>query len=920
MVARALGAGRPYLRLGAAVGFSILAGLWFGFNWGGQHLTNFGDDLLQFVLPGIAAVTTMNAARRARDRRRWTWALVAASCACFAAGNTIWFVLEAVLGQAVPFPSLADVGFLGSIPFAVAAVLSWREKHSKTLVIDALQGLVLGFSLLIVSWSFILRPLIVGSGLDLLGKVLDVTYPFSDVLLLSLIAFALSRWVRSVPGSVVLLGLGFATNLVSDSTFTYLTLKGAYGITNCLDSGWLLGYALIACAPAWPWTTAAAAQPIDTRVRSGLMLIIPYIGFGGAIAAAADAMLSGRGLDPVLLVLAVTVVALVLTVQLLAVLQNRRWARAVARQERWFRALFQSSSDAVLVTDPHGKLLYTSSSAGRLLGVRGADGFAELLGSLDEATLATLHAGRQQAAAAPGSPATVTVRLDRTPSQDRPADRGRSPEAGSPAADPRRRPHVGRRTLRVTLTDLTRDRDVAGIVINVSDISAEATMAAQLTHRALHDPLTGVANRTLFSDRLANTIERHTRQDLPFAVLCLDLNSFKAINDNMGHAAGDAVLRGVGRRLARTIRGGDTVARLGGDEFAVILEEIPSPDSSRRAAQRIAAAISRPSTIEGKTVSVHSSIGICEARGGPIDADELLRRADVAMYEAKASGGLDPVVTFSTDLHRALLTRQALRLDLGSAVARDQLRLEYQPIIDLTTGVAGQFEALVRWAHPGRGVVAPREFLAVAEETGQIVGIGAWVLRRACRDLAQLQLRRPTSPPLGVHVNVSARELHGERFAADVAQTLADYELPPRALTLEISETLLMGSLPVAGERFQALRELGCRIAIDNFGSGHLSISCLKDFRLDEVKIDRGFLTALESGPNDRIVANAVIRVCHELGLVVVAQGVETPAQAALVRHLGCDQAQGFLFARALPALQLDAVLGDDLLAHAPAG
>ena len=328
---------RPVLRPAAAALFALLASCWFGMDWGGVHPTLFADDLLQFVLPGAAAVSCAVAAVRDRDRRRLTWWLVAAFCGFEAAGNLIWFVIEAVMGHTVPFPSLADIGFLAAIPFAFAAVLSWRGPWAKLRSLSVLQGLVLGGSLLIVSWAFVLRPLVASSGLDPLGDALDIVYPLTDVLLLSLIAFALLYRMRPVPRGLLLLGLGFAAITVSDSTFTYMTLKGTFGVTNWIDAGWLLGYAWIGCAPFWP---ASEAEAVPEPARNSLLLmVVPYVGLAGAITGAVYELLSNVGVDPVLIALAFVVVLLLLTLQLVALLESRSWARELTRVDDQRRSL-----------------------------------------------------------------------------------------------------------------------------------------------------------------------------------------------------------------------------------------------------------------------------------------------------------------------------------------------------------------------------------------------------------------------------------------------------------------------------------------------------------------------------------------------------------------------------------------------------
>jgi len=362
---------QPLLRPVAAVVFALLASCWFGMDWGGVHSTLFGDDLLQFVLPGAAAVICAVAAVRAHDRPRLTWSLVAACCACEAAGDLVWFVIEAVMGHAVPFPSLADVGYLAAIPFAFAAVLSWPGPWAKLRSLSVLQGLVLGGSLLIVSWAFVLRPLVASSGLDALGDVLNIVYPLTDVLLLGLIAFALLYRMRPVPPGLLLLGLGFAAITVSDTTFTYMTLKGTFGATNWIDAGWLLGYAWIGCAPLSP-TSEAAAVP-EAAGGSTLLVVAPYVGLAGAIIATVYELLSGVGMDPVLTALAFAVMLLLLPLQLVALLDSRKWARALERLNKEKEAVLTSAGEGIVVVDMEGRCRLINHTACEMLGRTEAD-------------------------------------------------------------------------------------------------------------------------------------------------------------------------------------------------------------------------------------------------------------------------------------------------------------------------------------------------------------------------------------------------------------------------------------------------------------------------------------------------------------------------------------------------------------------
>ena len=459
-------------------------------------------------------------------------------------------------------------------------------------------------------------------------------------------------------------------------------------------------------------------------------------------------------------------------------------------------------------------------------------------------------------------------------------------------------------------------------VVGVSlDVTARKRLEAQLTHLAFHDPLTGLTNRALFRDRVAHALERGARAPgaSPVAVLYLDLDDFKTVNDSLGHAAGDALLRQVAQRLLHVTRGADTVARLGGDEFAVLLEAVGTEDEATAVARRLLDALAAPVDALGTPVSVGASVGVALARpeDGP---DELLRNADVAMYMAKRSGKRHHEV-FAPAMHEAAVARLALEADLrqaladgvpgsggGAGAAGGELQLAYQPIVELPSGTVAGFEALLRWQHPTRGLIPPSEVIPVAEETGLVVPLGRWVLREACRQAAAWQgerdAHRPAvgAPPLLMSVNVSGRQLaEGDRLVDDVRAALAEAQLAPEALQLEITETVMVQDTEGTLAVLRALSALGVRLAIDDFGTGYSSLSYLERFPVDTLKIDKAFVRGLGGADEESPLAEAIVRIGRTLGLRVVAEGVETAAQAARLAGFGCEHGQGYLFAQPLP-------------------
>ena len=426
----------------------------------------------------------------------------------------------------------------------------------------------------------------------------------------------------------------------------------------------------------------------------------------------------------------------------------------------------------------------------------------------------------------------------------------------------------------------------------------------RLEHQALHDPLTGLANRVLLLDRLEHALQAMARRPSSLAVLFMDLDYFKSVNDVSGHSAGDEVLFEVGNRLQTVVRPTDTIARLGGDEFVVVCEDLSDPVQEGTAvAKRIAAALEQPFRVSGREVFVAASIGVAPAQTGD-SADALLARADQTMYRAKQLGRrrvelYDPAIDRQATRHATL--SDALRRALGEG----ELAVAYQPIIELSGGTIADREALLRWNHPTLGAVSPAEFVPLAEHTGLIGEIGSWVLRRACEDCARW--RAGEAPEVGVAVNVSGIQLESTTFADEVEEVLEASGLPPAALTLEVTESLLMADGIAARTGLEHLRLLGVRVAIDDFGTGYSSLSWLAHLPLDVLKIDRSFVAALGVAEREAVIVEAMVRLGHTLGLSVVAEGVETDVQLARLSALGCDFAQGFLLGR--PAL-LDAGAG----------
>ena len=561
----------------------------------------------------------------------------------------------------------------------------------------------------------------------------------------------------------------------------------------------------------------------------------------------------------------------------------RRSVEEMRDSEARFRGVFEHSAVGILLLDAAARVLHTNGAFERFLGLHAGDVRGKPISDFTSAedTESTALLARE-VARGNRDDATIEVRFVR-------------------------------RQGRVAWGTLTLSRAIDGpelrLIAMVQDTSERKALEAQLLHQAFHDPLTELANRALFRDRLEHALARTARESGRIAVLLLDLDNFKAVNDTQGHAAGDRMLEIVATRLRAATRGCDTVARLGGDEFAVLLEQMHAAAGAEIVARRIIEALGYPVEMgAGRGVSVAASVGIAVLNPGE-GAEELLRNADVAMYEAKNRdrGGW---VLYDPAMHATLVDRVSLESDLRRALELQQLSLAYQPIVELDSGAMTGVETLLRWDHPKRGSVPPTTFISVAEESGLILPIGRWVLNEACRQGAAWNARRKELP-LTITVNLSGRQLLHDSIVADVRSALESSRLDPECLIVEITETVLMHETDVTLARLAEFKALGVRLAIDDFGTGYSSLSYLQQFPVDVLKIDQSFIEGLRRGSTDASLIKAIIALAGSLTLSTIAEGVEDIGQQRQLRTLGCHSAQGFLFSRPITPAEVDELLAE---------
>jgi diguanylate cyclase (GGDEF)-like protein/PAS domain S-box-containing protein len=557
------------------------------------------------------------------------------------------------------------------------------------------------------------------------------------------------------------------------------------------------------------------------------------------------------------------------------------YAAAQASSRQRFAAFLQHASDVVTVVDAEGVIRYESPSVTRVFGYQPGD----LLGSELKNVIHPEDRRRVfetviDAAADGNTNVVVEARLLHADGSWRHTE--------------------------TAVSSLLDDPEVEGVILNTRDISERKELEAALSHQAFHDSLTKLPNRALLKDRIDHAVARAERRQRDLAVLLLDLDGFKAVNDSLGHAAGDTLLTAVSDRLLDSIRPTDTCARLGGDEFAVLLEDLATPGDWQVVAGRILDSLRAPFQLDGKEIFVRASVGAAlrgEAREG---SDELLRNADVAMYMAK-SQGKNRSELFCPTMHSEMLRRLDLEADLRRAMEHGgEFVLHYQPTVVLQTGEISGVEALVRWQHPERGLIPPLEFIPVAEETGLIGPLGEWVLREACRQTVQWDMESQgdirREPPMTISVNLSVRQLQHDSLVGMVRSVLEETGLEPSRLILEITETAVMNDHVSTIVKLQQLKDLGVGLAIDDFGTGYSSLAYLRRFPIDVLKIDRSFVDGVTEGSQKAALLRTIVELGRTLNLKTVAEGIEEHEELDQLRSLDCDLGQGYYFARPLDA------------------
>jgi diguanylate cyclase (GGDEF)-like protein/PAS domain S-box-containing protein len=843
-----------------------------------------------FNVIGFSAVIAIVAGVHTHKPAAWlAWYLIAAGQAFFVAGDVLSYNYTAIFGAALPFPSVADAVYLAGVyPFTVAGLLLLiRARNPGRDWASLVDSLIVTIGLALLSWIFLISPYAHDATLHLGTKLVSIAYPLGDILLLGVaVRMAVGGGRRG--RSYYMVVCAIAAVLVTDAIYGWIQLHGSYTPGDPLDGGWILYYVLFGAAALHPSMTtvsdAAATKLKVTRRR------IIGISVAALIAPVVDMLEnSGRGDSDAIIIGASTIVMFGLVV--VRMIGLARAEEAAAARESLLResvvrttsevrlgALVQHSSDVILLLAADTAVEYASPSVRQVLGYDVAEfvgtRFVDAVPAQERALVEAALGGLLARTSAPSDVFEFRIR------------------------------HRDGRLLQTEclFTDLLANAAVGGIVVNLRDITERKEFEQQLTYQAFHDPLTELANRALFRDRVAHALSRRGDPTRCLAVLFLDLDDFKIINDTFGHDGGDQVLQTTATRLRLALRESDTAARLGGDEFAVLLEDVADETAVSEIVTELLELISAPVRLDGREAAVECSIGIAVTRSTAgaepsLAVDELLRNADVAMYQAKAADG-NAFRHFKPEMHETVVKQLELRADLKAAIAANELTLAYQPIFDVQTDEITGYEALLRWNDAVRGSVSPSTFIPVAEDSGLIIPLGRWLLNRACDDAVAFQREDPDAAPRTMWVNISAQQLARVEIVDEVRDALRTSGLDPSCLMLEITESMLISDVELAIERLRALRALGIQVAIDDFGTGYSSLSYILELPIDVLKIDKKFIDSVDGGDRASRLAVAIIDLARVLDLGCVAEGVQRPAQHERLKELGCNYAQGFLLAR----------------------
>ncbi|KIF71889.1 phosphodiesterase [Streptomyces sp. AcH 505] len=847
--------------------------------WGSPEVALFMGDFGLSIAALIASVSCLLYARGRDSRFRPAWLLFSFSSLMAAGGNAVWGWYEVVLGEQVPSLSLADLFFLCFAPPAIVGllVLAKRPVTKAGWVCLALDSWLIGGSLLTLSWSLALAHTAHFDGESVAQAALSLAYPLLDIVLVSMVLALHFRRATGSRSAVNTAIAALALTVLCDALFTSPLLRASYRSGQLLDAGWFAGSLLLAYAP-WgvrrlPEIPSYTRQPrhVGRPVAGSLAALTPYLAAAVCTLGILYNVIEGRRVDRVVVLTGCTVVLALVVRQGIMLVDNIALTQELAQKENHFRSLVQGSSDVIMIAEPSGTLRYVSPAAAGVYGREADDLVGSELSSIihPDDLGQVVHEVRRFLATPPAEEPTTRIEC-----------RFRS---------------GGGDWLNV---ESTVNRHQGGLIFNSRDVTERVRLQAQLQHNAEHDPLTDLPNRALFTERVRQALGGRRATDPGTAVLFIDLDGFKGVNDRLGHQVGDELLIHAARRLQESVRAGDTAARLGGDEFAALVLGDGGCDQRAREyqvheiADRLRLGLSQPYRIDGNDVRVAASIGVAFAEPG-ITPTDLMRNADLAMYRAKAAGK-DRVELYAPQMQADVVRRTQLAARLRTALRDGEFALLHQPVVNLTTGRVSAVAAQARWRSAQGILFTPAEFLRTADDGDRTAELGRWLLEEAVEQAAD---RARTGHRAPVAVRLPARKLLDRSMPLGSIETLLTrHRLPSGALMIELADSDPRSSLDELEHRLAALRRLGVRIALDGFGSGYAAINALRRLPVDVLKLDRGLVEGVVESARLHKITAGLLRIACDLGIESVAEGIDLPEQVVALRAMGCTHGQGMAF------------------------
>jgi diguanylate cyclase (GGDEF)-like protein len=864
---------------------------------------------LWFLLAALGLWLAAICSARTSYRLAAPWGILAVAALFSCAGDVIWAIYELGAGF-VPYPSIADLFYLAAYPLYLCGVLLLpTERFTRSEWIrTSLDMVIVMVAASCASWYYLIGPTAAAVREEsLLVQLVSLAAPVAGLVLLWAMLVLLYRQ-RTVAksGPLLLLSLAFGVDIVGEIIYSHQALIGLYNSAGLLDMSWILMGLLLAIAGVWQATQPQPAAR-QTRKREGAkeqldawLAYLPYLLVILLYGMLESNQLAERLDDLTWLSWGVgLLISLVLVRQAITLHENHQQAATVRQanqalaaeieeRKRGMAALRRSEARQTALLSAIPDLVFRVNRAGLILDCTGPSSGSTMIADQWIGTDIRGHTILGQ------NTAELLALIEQALTNEKMQTQEFAIETPK-----------GMGSFEARIVGSGPDE----VVAIVRDVTERKQAEERMAHDAVHDALTGLPNRVLYMERLRHAIEFARRhEEYHFSVLYLDVDRFKVINDSLGHPTGDQLLIALAQRLRMCVRTGDTVARLGGDEFVILLEDMDDENAGVTTAQCIHSALEQPFHLNGHQYYATVSIGILTNAERYDQPEDVLRDADIALYQAKLNGKAR-FALYDNHMGEQAQNRLALENDLRFVLERNELELHYQPILTLQSDRIVGFEALLRWRHPHRGLVAPNEFIPIAEETGLIIPIGQWVLTEACRQLRQWQIDFPQMPPLTMSVNISAVQFTAPDFVDQIKQMLQTVGLDPTSLRLELTESVWLNSTTEPIALFRQLSDMGIQLHIDDFGTGYSSLAYLHYFPIRMLKIDRAFLDKMDQEGGSKDLVRTVIAMAHDLGMEAVAEGIETVEQLENLKQFGCDYGQGYLLSRPSNRMGIEALL-----------